>query len=92
MKNLAEKRSSERFYLKAPIKYRTAKEKEPRKANMFNCSQGGFYFETSSPLRPGVDLVVSAEGQEKFFRASIKWCQRVGPIDKSIYGIGAEYY
>lgn len=91
MKNLKENRKSERFYLKTPIKYRTAKVEKMRKANMFNCSDGGFYFETTSPLRPGVEVTVSADGQDKFFRASIKWCQRVGPIDKTIYGVGAEY-
>ena len=87
-----EKRNSERFYLKAPIKYSTASVKETREANMFNCSEGGLYFETNSPLKPGVDVAVSAAGQNRYFRASIKWCQRVGPIDKSIYGVGAEYY
>ena len=92
MKNFMEQRNSERFYLKAPIKYSVARVKETREANMFNCSEGGLYFETNSPLKPGVDVVVSAADQNKYFRASIKWCQRVGPIDKSIYGIGAEYY
>lgn len=92
MNNFMEKRNSERFYLKAPIKYSTARVKEMREANMFNCSEGGLYFETNSPLKPGVDVVVSATGQNRYFRVCIKWCQRVGPIDKSIYGIGAEYY
>ena len=92
MNKFMEKRNSERFYLKAPIKYSTARVKETREANMFNCSESGLYFETSSPLKPGVDVVVSAAGQNRYFRASIKWCQRVGPIDKPIYGIGAEYY
>ena len=92
MNNYMEKRISERFYLKAPIKYSTAKVKGTREANMFNCSESGLYFETNSPLKPGVDVVVSAAGQDRYFRASIKWCQRVGPIDKSIYGVGARYY
>ena len=92
MKNLMEKRNSERFYLKAPIKYSAARVKKTHEANMFNCSEGGLYFETNSPLKPGLDVEVSAVGQKRYFRASIKWCQRVGPIDKSIYGVGAEYY
>ena len=92
MESYKEKRNSERFYLKAPIKYRSLNVNETGKANMFNCSERGLYFETNSPLKPGVEVVVSATGQDKFFRASIKWCRRVGPIDKSIYGVGAQYY
>ena len=92
MKNFREKRNSERFYLKAPIKYRIERVKETHEANMFNCSKGGLYFETNSPLKPGIDVTVSAAGRDGYFRASIKWCRRVGPIDESIYGVGAEYY
>ena len=92
MKRSNEKRSSERFYLKSPIEYRIGKENEACPANMFNCSEGGFYFETAMPLKPGVDVVVSGVGQDRFFRANVKWCKRVGPKDKSIYGVGAQYY
>ena len=92
MKNFSEKRNAERFYLKTPIQYSTTSENEARNANMFNCSEGVFYFETASPLKPCVDVVVSGVETNKFFRASIKWCKRVGPVDKTIYGIGAEYY
>jgi len=92
MKNFSEKRNAERFYLKTPIKYSTTSENEARNAHMFNCSEGGLYFETGSPLDPGVDVVVSGVEKDRFFRASIKWCKRVGPIDKRIYGIGAQYY
>ena len=91
MKNFNEKRRAERFYLKAPIKYSATTENEARHANMFNCSEGGLYFETGSPLTPGADVVVSGVENDRFFRASIKWCKRVGPADKKIYGIGAEY-
>jgi len=87
-----EKRNAERFYLKAPIKYRSTSGNEARNANMFNCSEGGLYFETGSPLDPGVDVVVSGVEKDRFFQASIKWCKRVGPKDKSIYGVGAQYY
>jgi len=92
MKNFHEKRNTERFYLKAPIKYSTTNESEARNANMFNCSEGGLYFETGSPLKPGVNVVVSGAEKDRFFQATIKWCKRVGPNDKTIYGIGAEYY
>ena len=92
MKNFNEKRNTERFYLKAPIKYSTTNPGEARNANMFNCSAGGLYFETGAPVSPGVDVVVSGIEHSRFFRAKIKWCKRVGPKDKSIYGIGAQYY
>jgi hypothetical protein len=39
-----------------------------------------------------MDVVVSSTAKEKFFRVNIKWCKRVGPEDKTIYGIGAQYY
>ncbi len=91
MKNFHEKRTAERFYLKAPIKYSTTSAREARSANMFNCSDGGLYFETGSPLEPGIDVVVSGVENDRFFRATIKWCKRVGPMDKTIYGIGAQY-
>ena len=92
MKNFSEKRNTERFYLKAPIKFSKTNENEARKAHMFNCSEGGLYFETGSPLKPGVDVVVSGMENDRFWRALIKWCRRVGPTDKTIYGIGAQYY
>ena len=92
MKDFYEKRNTERFYLKTPIKYSTTNESEARNANMFNCSEGGLYFETGSPLKPGVNVVVSGAEKDRIFQATIKWCKRVGPDDKTIYGIGAEYY
>ena len=92
MKNSHEKRNAERFYLKAPIQYRTGDKNKACNANMFNCSEGGLYFETGSPLKPGVDVVVSGAENERIFRATIKWCKRVGPNDKTIYGIGAQYH
>jgi hypothetical protein len=92
MKDFSEKRNAERFYLKTPIKYRTANEHQDRHANMFNCSEGGLYFETGSPLKPGIDVVVSGIENDRFSRANIKWCKRVGPADKKIYGVGAQYH
>ena len=92
MKKINEKRNAERFYLKAPIKYSTTNQNEAHNANMFNCSEAGLYFETGSPLKPGVDVVVSGAEKDKLFRATIKWCKRVGPQNKTIYGIGAQYY
>jgi hypothetical protein len=92
MKNFQEKRNTERFYLKAPIKYSTTNESEARNADMFNCSEGGLYFEAIAPLKPGVNVVVSGAEKDRIFQATIKWCKRVGPNDKTIYGIGAKYY
>ena len=92
MEDFEEKRVAERFYLKAPIQYTTPNHKNAQNANMFNCSETGLYFETKSPLKPGNDIVVSGAESEKYFRANIKWCKRVGPKDKTIYGIGAQYY
>lgn len=92
MKDFYEKRNTERFYLKTPIKYSTTNKSEARNANMFNCSEGGLYFETGSPLKPGVNVVVSGAEKDRIFQATIKWCKRVGPNDKTIYGIGAKYY
>ncbi|MEE4265032.1 MAG: PilZ domain-containing protein [Desulfobacteraceae bacterium] len=91
MKKFSEKRYSERFYLKTPIKYSTTSKNEALSANMFNCSEGGLYFESGSPLDPGADVVISGVEKDRLFRASIKWCKRVGPTDKRIYGIGAQY-
>jgi hypothetical protein len=92
MKDFSVKRSTERFYLKTPIKYRTTNENQAHNANMFNCSEGGLYFETVSPLTPGADVVVSGIENNRFSQASIKWCKRVGPANKKIYGIGAQYH
>ena len=91
MEKFSEKRKAERFHLKAPIKYRSINEKRDRHANMFNCSESGLYFETGSPLKPGIDVVISGIENDRFSRVSIKWCKRVGPADKKIYGIGAQY-
>ena len=92
MEKFQEKRNAERFYLKAPIQYSSINQNEACNANMFNCSEGGLYFETGSSLKPGVDVVVSGAENERIFRATIKWCKRVGPNDKTIYGIGAQYH
>ena len=91
MKNFNEKRNTERFYLKAPIKYKKTNENEACNANMFNCSKAGLYFETGSPLKPGANVVVSGAEKNRLFRATVKWCKRVGPDDETIYGIGAQY-
>jgi hypothetical protein len=92
MKDFSEKRNTERFHLKAPLKYRTINDNQDRHAHMFNCSEGGLYFETGLPIKPGVDVVVSGIENDRYSRANIKWCKRVGPVDKKIYGIGAQYY
>ena len=92
MKDFSEKRTTERFYLKAPIRYRTPNDNQDRPANMFNCSEGGLYFETGSPLKPGIDVVVSGMENDRFSHASVKWCNRVGPVDKKIYGVDAQYH
>jgi len=86
-----EKRASERFYLKAPIKYFYPDKKSAIETNMFNCSEGGLYFETEAPLTPGMNIVVCGAEDAKTFRVSIKWCKRVGPVNKTIYGVGAQY-
>ncbi|MBT8372650.1 MAG: hypothetical protein KJO34_16915 [Deltaproteobacteria bacterium] len=91
MLDFTEKRSSERIYIKAPIKYFHSDNKYAFNANIFNCSDNGIYFETGYPLKPGIDVIVSGAENKKDFRINIKWCKRVGPEDKSIFGIGAQY-
>ena len=91
MLKYTEKRSSERFYLKAPIKYFQTDNEAAFSANIFNCSNNGVYFETGYPLKPGIDVFASGAENGKFFRINIKWCKRIGPEDKTIFGVGAQY-
>ena len=86
-----EKRSSERFYIKAPIEYFNADNKHAFNANIFNCSDNGIYFESGYPLKPGLEVIVSGVENGKSFRINIKWCKRIGPEDQNIFGIGAKY-
>lgn len=91
MFDYTEKRSSERFYLKAPITYFHTDYETALNANIFNCSDNGIYFETGHPLKPGIDVIASGGEDRKHFRINIKWCKKVGPENKTIFGVGAQY-
>ena len=91
MFDYTEKRSSERFYLKASIKYFQTGSENAFNANIFNCSNNGIYFETGYPLKPGIDVIASGAENGRMFRINIKWCKRIGPEDKTIFGVGAQY-
>jgi hypothetical protein len=86
-----EKRKSERFDLQAPAKFVSTDAKHPLQAEIINCSETGLCFETDSALPPGAIVFVAAKGDNRFFRAEVKWCRRKVVAAKINFRIGARY-
>jgi hypothetical protein len=84
-------RQSERFKLEAPIGFMVALNPILFKSKISNCSQEGVFFESEIKLLPGTVLFISSDGDSKYFRAQVKWTERLDKVGVERYGIGVEY-
>ena len=84
-------RQSERFKLEAPIGFMVALNPSLFKSQISNCSQEGVFFESEIKLLPGTVVFISSDGDSKYFRAQVKWTEKLDRVGAERYGIGAEY-
>jgi hypothetical protein len=70
------------------------------RAQMYNSSVAGMYFESDNALDPGsgicikmVSYVPDADVSEayKFYQAKVRWCKNIAKTDASRYGVGVQY-
>ena len=61
------------------------------KSKILNCSQEGIFFESELKLLPGTVVFISADGDSKYYRAEVKWAEKLDRAGAERYGIGAEY-
>jgi hypothetical protein len=84
-------RRSERFAVEAPIQFAAAQNPRLFASKISNCSQSGICFESGVHLHPGTVFFVAAAGDAKYYRAQVKWSEKLGGKGTERYAIGAEY-
>ena len=87
----SERRISERYHLSEPIKFSHFHLKNIFKAQLFNCSEDGIYFESDIGLQPGTDVFIARFDDDKYFRAMVVWCKKLDRQTAFSYGTGAIY-
>jgi len=100
-----EKRKHKRCACEAEITYCFYNTETCRTATSFNYSQGGMYFETRSPLRPGASIhlqmqqmpfcapcIENCGPQRTVALAEVKWCKEFQDRDELHYGVGVRYH
>jgi hypothetical protein len=84
----------------APIMYANYTAEKYYRAQMYNSSVAGMYFESDDALQPGagvcikmVNYVPETDGTEayRFYQAKVKWCKNIAKADASYYGVGVQY-
>jgi hypothetical protein len=91
MDDKPERRSSERFVVSEPIKFAHSNTRNIFHARLINCSEDGIYFESQIGLQPGTYVFIAGFGDNKFFRAEVKWCKNLDHDGVYDFGIGAKY-
>ena len=61
------------------------------KSKILNCSQEGIFFESELELLPETVVLISSDGDSRYYRAKVKWTEKLDRVDVDRYGIGAEY-
>jgi len=77
--------------LEAPIEFMVVLDPRLFKSKISNCSQEGIFFESELKLLPGTVVFISGAGDSKYYRAEVKWSQKLDRVGAERYGIGAEY-
>lgn len=77
--------------MEGPIGFMVALNPRLFKSEISNCSQEGIFFESELKLLPGTIVFISADGDSKYYRAEIKWAEKLDRAGVERYGIGAEY-
>jgi hypothetical protein len=77
--------------MEAPIGFMVALNPNLFKSKISNCSQEGIFFESELNLLPGTVVFISSDGDSKYYRAKVKWTEKLDRVGVERYGIGAEY-
>ncbi len=57
-------------------------------AEMRNFSDGGMYFESDTPMKPGSDLSIRTMNFCSANQGTVRWCKELGDSGSGKYGIG----
>ena len=77
--------------MEAPIGFMVGRNPILFKSKISNCSQEGIFFESELNLLPGTVVFISSYGDSKYYRAEVKWTEKLDRAGVERYGIGAEY-
>jgi len=77
--------------MEAPIGFMVALNPKLFKSKISNCSQEGIFLESELNLLPGTVVFISSDGDSKYYRAKVKWTEKLDRVGVERYGIGAEY-
>jgi len=77
--------------MEAPIGFMVGRNPILFKSKISNCSQEGIFFESELNLLPGTVVFISSYGDSKYYRAEVKWTEKLDRAGVELYGIGAEY-
>ena len=77
--------------MEAPIGFMVGRNPILFKSKISNCSQEGIFFESELNLLPGTVVFISSDGDSKYYRAEVKWTEKLDRAGVELYGIGAEY-
>jgi hypothetical protein len=77
--------------MESPIEFMVALNPKNYKSKISNCSQEGIFFESELKLLPGTVVFLSSEGDSKYYRAEVRWAEKLDRAGVDCYGIGAEY-
>jgi hypothetical protein len=77
--------------MEAPVGFMVALNPILFKSKISNCSQEGIFFESELELLPGTVILISSDGDSKYFRAKVKRTEKLDRVGVERYGIGAEY-
>lgn len=92
-----DRRASKRFNHDTPLVIKNCDSGTCSYGRMYNCSQGGIYFESDTPYQVGtrvrIDIEKSKIGLDAgLYLAEVKWCAEISAaVVLYDYGIGAEF-
>jgi hypothetical protein len=84
-------RKSERFAVEGPIQFVWTQSPQVFASKISNCSRDGICFESEVHLRPGTVFFVAAAGDARYYRAQVKWAEKLAREGPPRFAIGAEY-
>jgi hypothetical protein len=92
-----DRRASKRFNHDTPLVIKNCDSGTCSYGRMYNCSQGGIYFESDTPHQAGTRVRIEIEKSKNGLEAGlyfvkVKWCAEISAtVVLYDYGIGAEF-
>lgn len=94
----SEQRGATRMKRKAKIMLENFPSGTHYKAQMYNCSQGGMYFESDYAPLPGSEIYIGIENSPydhgpDMYRAQVRWRRELPASNsKFAFGVGVKYH